>query len=149
MSVIIPLDIINQFLPNDKLELDTSNNIQTGLPKDYPLVADLSVTARDIVRSKMANRYNTSTWFVSDTPSLMMNIAGMLVAGWVYDRQFAEEALEGSSYGIRLIEKAYKLLDEAMGGGVIVENADFATDTATQSASSEPTEPMFVTTERF
>jgi len=149
MSVIIPLDIINQFLPNDKLELDTSNNIQTGLPKDYPLVADLSVTARDIVRSKMANRYNVETWFVSDTPSLMMNIAGMLVAGWVYDRQFAEEAIDGSSYGVRLIEKAYKLLDEAMSGGVLVEEALFATDTATQSATYLESDPAFLTTERF
>lgn len=149
MPTIIPLHFINQFLPNDKLELDSTIDIETDEPVDLPLVADLSVTARDIVRSKMATRYNISAWFISDTPSLMMNIAGMLVAGWVYNRQFAEEAAESSSYGNMLIERAYKLLEGALSGGIVVDGADFTTDIVNQSATFEPTEPSFLIEERF
>ncbi|MCA1807291.1 MAG: hypothetical protein LC687_05525 [Actinobacteria bacterium] len=149
MSTIIPIHVINQFLPNDKLELESALDGQTQLPVDWPLVAELVVTARDIVVSKMSTRYNTSTWFDSDTPSLMMNVAGMLVAGWVYNRQFSEEAVESSSYGNQLIEQAYRMLDSALGGTSVVEGAEFTTDSATQSATFEPTEPVFLITERF
>lgn len=149
MATIIPIHFINQFLPNDKLELDSTIDGATGDPVDWPLVAELAVTARDIVVSKTSVRYNTSTWFISDTPSLMMNIAGMLVAGWVYNRQFSEEAVESSTYGNQLIEQAYRMLDNALGGSLVVEGADFTTDTVTQSATFEPTEPNFLITERF
>lgn len=149
MSIIIPLYYINQFLPNDKLGLNESTDPQTGEPVDLPLVADLSVTARDIVVSKMAVRYNVSTWFISDTPSMMMNIAGMLVAGWVYNRQFSEEATESSSYGNALIQQAYSLLERVLGGGAVVEGTELSSSAATQSASFEPTEPAFLIEERF
>ena len=149
MSIIIPLYYINQFLPNDKLGLNESTDPQTGEPMDLPLVADLSVTARDIVVSKMAVRYNVSTWFISDTPSMMMNIAGMLVAGWVYNRQFSEEATESSSYGNALIQQAYSLLERVLGGGAVVEGTELSSSAATQSASFAPTEPAFLIEERF
>jgi hypothetical protein len=149
MATIIPIATINQFLPNEKLELDESISGSTGDPIGYELVRELAETARDIVKGKMSGRYNTGTWFAGDTPSLMMNIAAMFVAGWVYDRQFAEEATEGSSYGIRLVERAYRLLDEALGGGLVVAGALFATEAVTQSATYEETEPTFVVAERY
>lgn len=149
MATIIPIHFINQFLPQDKLELDSTIDVATGDPVDWPLVADLAVTARDIVVSKSAIRYNTSTWFISDTPSLMMNTAGMLVAGWVYNRQFSEEAVESSTYGNQLIEQAYRMLDAALGGSVVVEDAVFTTDIVTQSATYEETVPTFLVTERY
>lgn len=151
MAVLIPIGIINQFLPNEKLELDTAISGSTGDPIGYALVSDLVITARDIIKSKMSVRYDTSDWFngLETTPSLMLNVGGMLVAGWVYDRQYAEEAMEGSSYGTRLVEKAYRFLDEALGGGVIVEGAVFATDIAAQSATYEPSEPAFTVLDRY
>lgn len=149
MPTIIPIESINQFLPNDKLELDSTIDGATGDPVDWPLVAALATTARDIVVSRMSVRYNTTTWFDSDTPSLMMNIASMLVAGWVYNRQFSEEAVESSSYGNSLIQQAYKLLGDALGGSAVVDGAEFATDVATQSATYEETVPTFLVTERY
>lgn len=149
MATLIPIDRINQFLPNDKLELESTIDGETGEPVDWPLVDALATTARDIVVSKMSSRYNTITWFDSDTPSLMMNIAGMLVAGWVYNRQFSEEAIESNSYGNQLIETAYRMIDNALGGTLVVEEAEFTTDVVTQSASFEATEPAFLITERF
>jgi len=147
--MIVPVDKVNQFLPNDKLELDTNVSGSTGQPFGYALIDDLAATARDIIKSKLALRYNTQGWFDGNTPSLIMNIAGMLVAGWVYDRQYAEEAIEGSSYGTRLIERAYELLETTLSGGMVVADAVFATNVAAQSATYEETEPAFVTTERF
>lgn len=151
MATIIPVATINQFLPNEKLELDESISGATGDPIGYELVRELAVTARDIVKSKLAVRYQTNTWFAGDgsTPSLMMNIAAMLVAGWVYDRQFAEEAIEGSSYGTRLIERAYSLLDDALGGEFVIADAIYTTDLYTQSATYEETDPTFIVAERY
>lgn len=145
----ITLKVINQFLPNDKLELNDELDPITGEPVDWPLVEELVTTASDVIVSKLGVRFNTSTWFVVETPSIVRNIAGMLVAGWVYNRQFSEEAIESSSYGNALIEHAYKLLDSALGGTLVIDGATLATSTSTQSASFEATEPAFLIDERF
>jgi hypothetical protein len=116
MSHVIPISKVNQFLPVNKLELDTSGGAG-GLPVDHPKIADFEETARGIILSKLRPLYDTTGWLVptapnqlSSAPELVHTIAGMLVAGWVYDRQFADQVTEGDSYGARKVREAYALL---------------------------------------
>jgi hypothetical protein len=116
MSHVIPISKVNQFLPQNKLELNTSIG-QGGLPLDHGKIADFEETARGIILSQLRPLYDTTDWLVptapnqlSPAPELVHTIAGMLVAGWVYDRQFGDHTVEGDSYGARKVREAYALL---------------------------------------
>lgn len=122
MSHVIPISKVNQFLPHNKLELDETISAQTGLPVDHDKIADLEETARAIVLGQLQVRYDTTGWLAPTAPNqpvgpgLVLSATGMLVAGWVYDRQFSEEAIEGSSYGARKVREAYALLSGILSG---------------------------------
>jgi hypothetical protein len=112
MSHIIPLGKINQFLPKEKLQVPPGNDAHDTW------VSDLEESAWDLVRAKLGVLYDTTAWTGQylDTPRLVVSITGMLTAGWLYDRQFSEEAAQGASYGSRRVEEAYALLDGILDG---------------------------------
>ena len=117
MSHLISVSKVNQFLPINKLELRTSNGAD-GYSLDHSKFEALENTARDIIISKLSYRINTTSWFqdvngstLVQPPDLITNIMGMLVAGWVYDRQFAEEATAGYSYGRHKEREAYNIIN--------------------------------------
>lgn len=155
MSHIIPIKKINQFLPHYKWGLDETLDQNTDLPIDHDKIAGLEETARDIVLAKFRPYYDTGDWFppvdqspVSTTPSLVLNIAAMLVAGWAYDRQFSEQVVEGNEpYGARKVREAYALIEGIVNGEYdldvpqIIDSNDLPTVLET--------EPQFIMEERF
>lgn len=140
MSHVIPLEKVNQFLPNQKLELDLTD--VGGVAADHGLVDDLEETARDIVVGRLSTVYDTSTWAPLAYPSLVTNIMGLLVAGWVYDRQFSEEVADGGSYGTRRVKEAYSLLDGLIGGLYAIEDLVITDDTSGLPVGLE-SDPVF------
>lgn len=150
MSHVIPIDKINQFLPHEKLDLDTTIDPATDLPVDHGKINDLEETARDNVFAKLAVVFDTSTWMEpSQRPSLINNILGLMVAGWVYDRQFSEESTEGSSYGHRRVQEAWDLIDALIEGTLVIDDVDRLDDDLPGAASVLETEPVFVMGEQF
>lgn len=150
MSHIIPIEKINQFLPHEKLELDTTIPEGEVYPVDHGKISDLEETARDNVFAKLAIVFDTSTWSdPSQRPSLITNILGLMVAGWVYDRQFSEETTEGSSYGQRRVREAWALINELVEGTLVLDDVDRLDDGTSAGASILETEPVFVMGEQF
>jgi len=123
MSHIVSMQKVNQFLPIHKLALDTSISQGQPYPVDHYKIVDLEETARDVVLAKLSYHLDTSSWFQSNgsggivlPPDFIINIMGMLISGWVYDRQFAEESTEGATYGKHKEAEAYRLLDGILSG---------------------------------
>ena len=137
---VIPLLKINQFLPVNKLQVSEAQH-------DVWL-KDLEETARDIVKSRLAVSFDTSTWVDhTATPKLVVSIMGMLTAGWLYDRQFAEETETGTSYGTRKVREAYSLLDGILDGTYDI-GLDHIVDPELAPSYLE-TDPVFLMGERF
>jgi hypothetical protein len=149
MSHIIPILKINQFLPIDKLSLDTTVDVDTQLPVDHDKIADLESTARDIVFGNLAETYDVNDWYGGPTspPSIVRNVLGMLVAGWVYDRQFSEEAATGNSYGQRRIREAYGIMQSIMDGTITF--GEEMLDLPHRTGGVLETDPMFTIGEQF
>jgi len=150
MSHIVPIEKINQFLPQDKLGLNTAIDSETGVAVDHSKVADFEETARDIVFGQLGALYNTNEWSDGPTsaPSLVRNILGMLVAGWVYDRQFSEEATNAGGYGQRRVREAYGLMNSILDGTIDLIGFDQLVNPA-REASVHESEPVFVMDEAF
>lgn len=149
MSHVVPINKVNQFLPQDKLELDDTVVAGENLPADHDKFNDLEETARDIVFGRLGVYYDTSTWAdPASTPSMVMNILGMLVAGWVYDRQFSEEATEGGSYGSRRVAEAYRLLEGVIAGEYSI-GVDLLVDATAGAPSYLASDPTFEMGEAF
>jgi hypothetical protein len=105
-SDIVSLTQINRFLPVNKLQLESGTNID-----------DLESYAISVVWAKLRTRYNLTGWVdANSTPKLVQTILSLLIAGTVYNRQFAEETTEGVSYGQQRIEEAYALLEGLLEG---------------------------------
>lgn len=146
MAHIIPIKKINQFLPINKLELHDPSQ---GSSTDHSKVLDLEESARDIVLAKLSYHIDTSNWFsVIDPPDLVINIMGMLVAGWVYDRQFAEESTEGATYGKHKEAEAYRLLEGILNGLYKVQGAIYLDD-PDRLPSTHDTEATFTMSQRI
>lgn len=146
MSHIIPIKKINQFLPLNKLELHDPTQ---GSSTDHSKVQDLEESARDIVLAKLSYRIDTSNWFSAiDPPDLVINIMGMLVAGWVYDRQFAEESTEGATYGRHKEAEAYRLLEGILDGRYKLEGTLYLDD-PDRLPSTYDTDPIFTMGQRI
>jgi len=150
MAHIIPIKKINQFLPKEKLEL--SSTLVDGQPADHHLVDDLEETGRGIILGKLSNEYHVEGWLETDgpyeTPALVESILAMLVAGWVYDRQFASEVEDGLSYGGRKVREAYALLDRILAAEFVLEGA-ILIERDDDLPSTLITEPIFRMAERL
>jgi len=131
VASLIELSDINQFLPADKLRILESER--------EPALED---TAKEIVFSKLGSRYSVDEWLgPQSTPNLIRSIMGMIVAGYIYDRQYGEDA-DGESYGSRLIQQAYDLLR-----GLVEGSLSLGDETPLVSAGSpsyKKSEPVFV-----
>lgn len=147
---IIPLAKINQFLPQEKLELSAADADSYNVP-------DLERTAWDIVTAKL-HGFDQSEWSLPATeqetasvPSIIENVLGMLVAAWIYQRQFSEEASENEfNYGHKLEADAYRLLEGIINedlvlGDVVVNETDAEFD----APSVYETEPVFTIGAQF
>ncbi len=150
MSHVIPISKINQFLPREKLDLN--ENVPQGeqYPEDHHLISDLEETARDIVLGLLAETYDVSTWSNGPTsaPTMIRNIIGLLVAGWVYDRQFSEYAEQGTTYGQRRVDEAYALIQQLVDGTIVIPGTDAIFDES-KKASTLETEPVFTMGTQF
>lgn len=132
MSHVVSLGEINQFLPHTKLDTD-----------DHTDVRELEDTAKGQVFARLSGLYDTSTWAGPDsTPVLVRSIISLLVAGRVYNRQFAEESADGNSYGQRRIDEAYMLLEGIIEGHYDLDDASLVSPTA-GLPSVEESEPIF------
>lgn len=149
MSHIVPIEKVNQFLPQEKLGLDTSIDSESGFPVDHHKIEDFEETARDVVYGQLGALYNTDGWVDPvNTPSMVVNILGMLVAGWVYDRQFSEEATNAGGYGQRRVREAYGLMNSILDGTIDLIGFDQIVDPV-REASVYESEPVFVMDEAF
>jgi hypothetical protein len=149
MSHIVPIEKINQFLPIEKLELDTTLEAETEFPVDHYKISDLEETARDNVFARLATVYDVDGWSSpNQRPSLVTNILGLLIAGWVYDRQFSEESTSAGGYGQRRVREAWALVDELLAGTLIIEEDRLDIDDLGEASVLE-TEPVFTMGEQF
>jgi len=146
MSHIIPIAKINQFLPLNKLELHDPSQ---GNSNDHSKIMDLEESARDIVIAKLSYQLDTTSWFDPiEPPNLVVNITGMLIAGWVYDRQFAEESTDGTSYGKHKEAEAYRLLEGILNGVYKLPGAIYLDDPDRVPSTIE-TDPIFTMEQRI
>jgi hypothetical protein len=61
------------------------------------------------------------------TPALVRAVIGMRVAGYIYIRQYAEEASTWASYGQYLLRESEKWLDDILRGALDIAEEDFPT----------------------
>lgn len=152
MSHIVTKEHINQFLPQDKLEIPSDADLHL-----FYNAEQLENTIWDIAFAKL-HEFDKSSWVGADglpasdgVPSLIINAMAMWVAGSIYNKQFSEEATEtGSSYGTRLKADAIALLDGVVDGyltidTLVVEDVDQQLGLPT----IESTEPIFTTGTMF
>lgn len=75
------------------------------------------------VFASVRKAYDVSSWANAvTTPSLVRNIISMLYAGWYYERTLSEDN-NVASYGMLLINSANKLIEDIVGGSVILDPA--------------------------
>lgn len=81
--------------------------------------AELEATAFTYVKSRLAADYDVTTW-TNDTnsPSLVKQIVSMLIAAWLYQRAYSEDASRSNWYGRWLESKAESLLDGLVKGEI-------------------------------
>lgn len=98
--------------------------------------AALQDAAVDLVFSALGSLYDTSLWLDPlSTPSLVRKIIAMLVAAWVYDRQYSEDAAGQDQYADKLEKRAMMLLDGLTSGLLTLTDID--------PVLSDPTSPEF------
>lgn len=112
MSLVTIQDVQN-WLERSKLTLDSDDDL---LEETH---------ARSIVLSKLATRFDTSTWVDSDsTPKLVRTIISMLVAAYRYNAVYTEVPNpETETYGDKLEQRAMDLLQQVVDGGLVLEEA--------------------------
>lgn len=153
MSHIVTVELVNQFLPQDKLEITPATNETLH---DYYSAEQLENTIWDIALAKLYT-FDTSTWtdangapVPTEVPSLILNIVSMWVAGAIYNKQFSEESTDtGDTYGSKLKQDAIALLDGIIEGILKVEELVYVDDASIGQPSTLITEPAFVMEEIF
>lgn len=95
-------DRLNQFLPRTKWQLSTTEAADED---------ELERITSSIVLGTLSRRYDVSTWVGSgSTPSLVLDIMAMYMAGRLFNRQFVEDQTEATEYGNGLVNDALNLL---------------------------------------
>lgn len=137
MADFVELGDVNQFLPKDKLTLAEADRDAT-----------LETTAEQRVVSALRPIYDVSTWTLpGSTPILVKSIAGMFVAGWIYNRQFSQEASDATSYGNQLLAQAEGLLQGLVSGDLSLDDLDILP--TGEPAYGLAAEPIFTMGEVF
>jgi hypothetical protein len=81
---------------------------------------ELEATAREIVFSRVAAVYTTSTWTNdTNTPALIRKVMAMLVAAWTYQRAYSEDLpLDKDNWGVKVESMAMSLLAGIVDGSI-------------------------------
>jgi hypothetical protein len=105
---LISYDEVQVWLETSKLEVAPSDL----LPEE--------AAASPVVLSRLAVRYDTSTWVnTATTPSLVRKIISMLVAAWRYNAYYSETSEDGGNpYANKLEERANDLIDGIVSGAI-------------------------------
>jgi hypothetical protein len=92
-------------------------------------------TAFDIVVGALSARYDVDVWVdATTTPRMVKTVVSMLIAGWTYNRSYAEQIASGiDSYGDRLVSSAMSLL-----GGLADGTTDIIGEDETDANISGP-----------
>jgi hypothetical protein len=75
----------------------------------------------DYMVGKLSDRYVVSSWTDDQsTPSIVLNVMGMLYAAWYLQRQVGNDAgdLTDSSYPVRLERRAFGLFEDVATGAI-------------------------------
>lgn len=93
---------------------------------DVPSVDEqLDATARDEVFGALSNVYDVTGWVdTATTPSLVRRIMAMLIAAYLYRRQYSEDSDENPGYAVWLEGKAMALLAGVMDGSIDLTDVD-------------------------
>lgn len=122
--VVVTLAEVQQWLEATKLTLDVVDE-------------ELAESARAIAFGKLSAAYDTSTWVsIGTTPKLVRTVISMLVAAWIYQREYAEE--EDSAYGRRRERQAMELLSSIAKREIELE--EYPTNSAEGTPSFYPTD---------
>ncbi len=79
----------------------------------------LEITASNVAIGTLADVYDVVGWVdEGSTPELVRNVIAMFIAAWTYNRQYSEEAPDGSGYAQWLEAKAYALLAAIKAGEI-------------------------------
>lgn len=117
------------------------------------LPTDLEATASVTVLSRLSAVYDVSTWTTdATTPALVRKVISLFVAGWEYDRHFAEDAISNVSYGTKLEMRAEELLALIISGAMAIDDivvvaasqdrpGFWPTTDATDLWKADPTDP--------
>lgn len=95
---------------------------------------ELEKTASSVVFSTLAETYDVTLWTdEAATPVLIQSIISMMVAAWVYNRQYSEDDPDGSGYAMWLLNYAKELLN-----GVKAGSLDLLEVPGVSASSGEP-----------
>jgi hypothetical protein len=114
MAVIVVGDI-NQWLGVNKLEIATLPTELTESQTQY-VFGKLRTVYLDVI-----DGWTTT----SNTPELIQSVISMRVAGYLYLRQYAEEASGWAAYGQYLLRESDKWLDQINSGALDLDGVDF------------------------
>lgn len=137
MAHIVPLGKINQFLADNKLDIE-----------DHADVQDLEETAASWVIGKLSKRYNVDGWDTlpdpDERPPLVVSTIGMLTAGYAYNRLFAEDTATGVTYGDKLKQEAMALIEQILNEEIPLTGVDLTDlDTTPGNPGYLEVDPVF------
>ena len=107
----------------------TEQELQAWLEEtklDVPSVDEqLDATARDEVFGALSAVYDVTGWVSTETtPSLVRRIMAMLIASYLYRRQYSEDSDENPGYAVWLEGKAHALLVGVIDGSIDLTDVD-------------------------
>ncbi len=129
MSTRITSADVQVWLEPTKLRIDSGDSLAEEVP------------ASEIVLSKLAVRFDTSGWTdESDTPDLVRNILGMLVASYRYNSIYSETEDAGNPYADKLADMADNLIMGIIDGTIDLIDEPLQGPTVTGTLEFLPTD---------
>ena len=120
---------VQVWLEPTKLRIDSGDPLAEEVP------------ASEIVLSKLATRFDTSGWTdENDTPDLVRNILGMLVASYRYNSVYSETEDAGNPYADKLADMADNLIMGIMDGTIDLIDETLQGPTVTGTLEFLPTD---------
>lgn len=101
MATLVTEELVQQWFEETKLHVERVPD-------------ELDQTARDVVFGRVSQVYDVSTWVDSvTTPSLIQRICSMLIAAWMYERQYSEDLpIDATNWGVKLETWANSLMQQ-------------------------------------
>ncbi len=125
-STFTMLEQVQQWLDTTKLQLAEVD----------PVLAD---TAQQQVFARVSRVYDITNWQDQTTiPALVQQAISLLIASWIYDRAYSEDAAEENKYALKLESMAEALIASIESGHISLLDANEATE------ELPPEQPVFV-----